>query len=92
MSYQEETKNYFTMVIAALIVVAIAVASIVYSLLRTEPEDIDIDVIENISDNVGTEVDDVIHLDPSDLEIIGPTGPPPIHKPTEPPPGYSFPN
>lgn len=47
-----EVKKYFTAILAALIVVALAVATIVYSLLKTAPEDL----VE--LDPVGVEVPD----------------------------------
>ena len=95
MSYQNEAKNYFSMVVAALIVVAIAVASLIYSFLKTGPEDIDTYVIptsgseRDVTEIDGYAIEDVdgeLHVDPA--SGVYPSGPPQPHTPTIPPPGF----
>ena len=66
--------------IAALIIIAVAVASLVYSLVKADPED------ENIKDLIIERADDGSALvDPSN-DMPVPTAPPDITPPTAPPP------
>lgn len=72
--------NYFPKMIAALIVIAVALASLVYSLVKSEPSD------ENIEGLIIEKSDDgTILVNPSD-DMPVPTSPPNITPPTAPPP------
>ncbi len=70
-----DPKSYFSTFIGALIVIAIALSFFIYSLLKTTPEEIEPYFIDTESE--------VPAVNPGNL---GPSGPPGVPFPTEPPP------
>ncbi len=77
MAYKKgDEKKYFTTVIAALITLAVVIGAIVYSSLRTSPENLDYIIVENL--------DGTVMVDPVGTD--GPTGPPSVPFPSYPPP------
>lgn len=76
--YKKGDENkYFTTVIAALIIIAVAIATFVYSLLKSGPEDVGGILLEN--------VDGVTTANPSG-GLATPTSEPFVAPPTTPPP------
>lgn len=73
-----DEKKYFPMVIAALIVLAVAIAGFVFSLVSKSPQEIDGVIIEESED--GT-----IMVSPGP-GLATPEGPPNLPMPTSPPP------
>jgi len=74
----DDEKKYFSSVIAAMFLIALAVFALVYSLLKTNPEDIPVETLKT------SQVNSEIHVNPSDT--IGPTMSPTVPFPTVAPP------
>jgi len=74
-SKQINERSYFTTILAALLVLAMAIGVFVYNVLKTEPEDMEY-LLEDINGNM--------YVSP---RINEPSGPPFVPVPSEPPPG-----
>jgi hypothetical protein len=76
MPYKKGDENtFFPTMIAALIVIAIAIAAFIYSFVRTTPDDL---MLEPVAVSVSS--------DSAAPSSVGPSAPPSIPFPTEPPP------
>ena len=77
--YQEgDEKKHFATIIAALVIVAIAVATFIFSLVKSDKDDFLEFLIEDING--------VPHVSPGP-GMLTPEGPPNVPPPTSPPPG-----
>lgn len=78
--YKEgDFKRYIIALIASLIVIAFSISAFIVSITRSEPEDYDEYLIE--------EIDGVIHVSPGP-GLQTPNSPPSLPPPTSPPPEY----
>ncbi|MBD3361141.1 hypothetical protein GF366_05070 [Candidatus Peregrinibacteria bacterium] len=74
---KDKAHRYFAIVYAALVILAVAIAGFVYSLLKTTPEDLAPETVEYNNEEVPS-------VDPSGSAV--PSGPPNVPPPTYPPP------